>query len=104
MLVRSRSNYLNYFSSIAIELLLQDGQRKFSDFLVRSRSIEIKLLCSRRITRPKFVFSMSVKCNQWTLQEKKKMNFRNVAVFFSVFFFFFCVQYIICRSFASNQH
>ena len=35
-LVQSRSNYLSsiaiYFSSIAIELLLQDGQRKFCGF------------------------------------------------------------------------
>ena len=45
-----------HFSSIAtncaIELLLQDGQRKFADYFL-VRLIAIELLCSRRTTRPK---------------------------------------------------
>ena len=52
---RSRSNY---FSSIAIELLLQDGQRKLCglSWFDRDRSIAIELLCSRRTTRPNIPF------------------------------------------------
>ena len=61
-LVRSRSNY---FSSIVIELFLQDRQRNCADFF---GWIVIELLCLRRARRPNSTFQdTSILCRLLSL-------------------------------------